>query len=221
MAATKVQNTPNRTITLQRSSGKKERLRKDKVTLLRRWKVILSLPWKYPHGDGPDPFHGCTPSNLIGKDPWDESKRTNCNAFVVLMFIHLSPSPTTQPGSHRPAITPRRVLLDTGADFNLISSGAHAELNLTKQPYDGLVQSIGGCTMFDGIVFPQWHFRSPAASLGHSLPLHSAPFYVLPAEADVKFDCIIGRQWIEENWTEFIALVEMNRQRMTLAQSMQ
>lgn len=154
-----------------------------------------------------------TPSVCLAEVMLMEGRRKHLNSFVVLMFIHLKTGKTLEGEQKQPTTTPRRVLLDTGADFNLISHGAHAELNLRKEPYQGRVHSIGGYTDLNSTVFLQWHFQSHDAEFTQSPPTHCASFYVLPPESDAKFDCILGRRWIEDNWTEFIALIELNRRR--------
>ncbi|EXJ87957.1 hypothetical protein A1O1_04884, partial [Capronia coronata CBS 617.96] len=216
MAAVKVHNARTRSSRLHKGSQHNEKLNKDNLMLLRRYGASLLLRQRCQNTDGLDRSHGCMPSALLRKDLRDGGRRTP-NAFVALMFIHLNPSEIFEPGDPQPTITPRRVLLDTGADFNLISHGAVTELSLTKQPYEGRVHSIGGSATFNGTLPLQWHFRSPLSTSSCSLLLHRAPFNVLAAGEEAMFDCIIGRQWIDENWTEFIALVEMNRQRATLA----
>ncbi len=110
-----------------------------------------------------------------------------------------------------PSTTPRRVLLDTGADFNLISHGAHLELGLSKQPSRERVHSIGGFTELSSTVVVQWHFRTQCTTTRHPPLTHRGIFFILPPESNAKFDCILGRPWIEENWAEFNALVELNR----------
>ena len=137
-----------------------------------------------------------------------EGRRESVNIFVSLIFIHLQPTSASRIGTHQLSTTPRRVLLDTGADFNLISFDAHVELDLIKQPYHGRVRSIGGYTELDWTVLLQWHFRSQSAGPPRA---HRASFHVLPPSSNAKFDCILGRPWIEENWAEFIALVDLNR----------
>ncbi|OAP59412.1 hypothetical protein AYL99_06710 [Fonsecaea erecta] len=155
------------------------------------------------------------PPRCPGKVMLMEERRRRLNLFVVLMFIHLEPKNARSSGHRQSTTTPRRVLLDTGADFNLISDEAHTELNLNKQPYNGRVHSIGGYTELSSTVILQWHFRSYGSGTGQSSPSYRAPFYVLPPESEAKFDCILGRPWIEENWNEFIALVELNRRKET------
>ncbi|EXJ82742.1 hypothetical protein A1O3_06557 [Capronia epimyces CBS 606.96] len=214
MAAIKARATRTRSIALHKVSRKNDRLEKKKEWR-RRLFLWLRQAWRKDHGVSLG--HGCMPSDFLRKMLGDDGRRSPVNSFVVLMFIHLNPSETPQPGQTHPTMTPRRVLLDSGADFNLISHGAHAELNLTKQPFEGVVRSIGGYTMFNGTVHLQWHFRSPTSSSRHSFLLHRAPFHVLPADANAKFDCIIGCRWIIENWSEFVALVEMNLQMAILA----
>ncbi|ETI25348.1 hypothetical protein G647_02120 [Cladophialophora carrionii CBS 160.54] len=138
------------------------------------------------------------------------------NMFVSLMFIHLRPDSLCKTPSSPSSTTPRRVLFDTGADFNLISHGAHAELDLSKQPYHSRVRSLGGFTELKSAVVLQWHFRSQTPKSSQQPPtLYRSSFYVLPPESDAKFDCILGRPWIEENWIDFIALVELNRKKDT------
>ena len=144
-----------------------------------------------------------------------EGKKKNLNIFVSLMFIHVRPKSTSRPGTLAPSTTPRRVLLDTGADFNLISHGAHLELGLSKQKSRERVRSIGGLTELNNTVIVQWHFRTQGATARQPPRTHHGMFFVLPAESDAKFDCILGRPWIEENWAEFNAIVELNRQNAT------
>ncbi|KIW80590.1 hypothetical protein Z517_07206 [Fonsecaea pedrosoi CBS 271.37] len=155
------------------------------------------------------------PPKHHGKVMLMEERRRRLNLFVVLMFIHLEPkkNPRSSHQQSTTTTTPRRVLLDTGADFNLISDDAHTELNLTKQPYSGRVHSIGGYTDLSSTVVLQWHFQRYSSEADRNSPSHRAPFYVLPPESEAKFDCILGRPWIEENWDEFITLVEVNRRK--------
>ncbi|KIX99818.1 uncharacterized protein Z520_04454 [Fonsecaea multimorphosa CBS 102226] len=155
------------------------------------------------------------PPKCLGKVMLMEERRRRLNLFVVLMFIHLEPKKNAKSGHRQSTTTPRRVLLDTGADFNLISDEAHTELDLKKQPYSGRVHSIGGYTDLSSTVVLQWHFRSYTSGADQTSPSYRAPFYVLPPESEAKFDCILGRPWIEENWDEFIALVELNRRKET------
>jgi hypothetical protein len=145
-----------------------------------------------------------------------DGRHTQTNNFVVLMFIHLQNEDTGFGEHQHSTTTARRVLLDTGAEFNLISHSAHAELNLERQPYQGLVHSIGGYTELDGTVFLRWHFRISDSGGRPISSLHCAPFVILPKESDVRFDCILGQPWISDNWAEFNALVEMNRKREAL-----
>ncbi|EXJ67766.1 uncharacterized protein A1O5_09112 [Cladophialophora psammophila CBS 110553] len=157
------------------------------------------------------------PSKRLGEVMLMEEKRKRLNLFVVLMFIHLEPKKDQRAGHHQSTTTPRRVLLDTGADFNLISDDAHTELDLTKQPYKGRVHSIGGYTELSSTVILQWHFRSYSSEADQSSRSYRAPFYVLPPDSEAKFDCILGRPWIEENWSDFVTLVEHNRRKETAA----
>lgn len=137
------------------------------------------------------------------------SIRPQLNPFVVTMIIQLD-SRTALPGYRpRPTTTSRRVLLDTGADFNLISHRAFSELHTEKEPVYGLVHSIGGYRKLAGTLLLHWHFSAPGVTPGQSSK-HCAQFHILQKGKDPNFDCIIGRPWIEENWTEFIALVESN-----------
>ncbi|KAI1629346.1 hypothetical protein EDD37DRAFT_604239 [Exophiala viscosa] len=131
------------------------------------------------------------------------------NPFIVTMIIQLDIWNALPGCRSRPATTSRRVLLDTGADFNLISHRAFSELHMKKEPIYGLVHSIGGYRKLAGTLLLHWHFSIPGASAGRSSK-HCAPFHILQSGKDPNFDCIIGRPWIEENWTEFIALVESN-----------
>ncbi|KIW66234.1 hypothetical protein PV04_08434 [Phialophora macrospora] len=142
-----------------------------------------------------------------------DGSRKPLNIFASLMFIHLRPDSPYKTPPVPSSTTPRRVLLDTGADFNLISHGAHSELDLSKQPYHGRVRSIGGFTDLKSAVILQWHFRSYTSESSQPPNLYHASFYVLPPESDAKFDCILGRPWIEDHWAEFVALVELNRKR--------
>ncbi|KIW23889.1 uncharacterized protein PV07_12052 [Cladophialophora immunda] len=158
-------------------------------------------------------YDGSGLPKYLGEVMLVEERRRRLNLFVVLMFIHLEPKKNPRLGHRQSATTPRRVLLDTGADFNLISDEAHTELDLNKQPYNGRVHSIGGYTDLSSTVVLQWHFRSYRSEADQSSPSYRAPFYVLPPESEAKFDCILGRPWIEENWDEFIALVELNRRK--------
>ncbi|KAJ9610841.1 hypothetical protein H2200_005618 [Cladophialophora chaetospira] len=98
-------------------------------------------------------------------------------------------------------------------NFNLISYGARAELGLSKRAYRERVHSIGGYTELNSAVVLEWHFRSHNSEPGQPLRTHGAMFYVLPPETDAKFDCILGRPWIEEHWVDFIAQVELNRRK--------
>ena len=139
-----------------------------------------------------------------------EKDRSQPNPFVVDMFIHLPTGALSKRQNGNPSKTFRRVLLDTGADFNLISHRAYAELNLATQPYQGRVHSIGGYSELSSVARIQWHFRS--GKLGRTSTLHCAKFYVLSQEASPHFDCILGRQWIFENWGEFVDLVDINPQ---------
>ncbi|KIV79703.1 hypothetical protein PV11_07250 [Exophiala sideris] len=131
------------------------------------------------------------------------------NPCIVTMIIRLDVQNTLLGGRPHSATTCRRVLLDTGAEFNLISHRAFEDLNTRKVPFQGTVQSIGGCSELEGIVALPWHFSLPVTSAGQSSK-HCAPFYILQEDSEPKFDCIIGRPWIMENWTEFIAMVETN-----------
>lgn len=151
-----------------------------------------------------DVLERCSARFCLGEVMLVEERRSQPNHCVVLMFIHLD-------GDKLPSTTPRRVLLDTGADSNLISHAAHVELNLEKQPYQGLVHSIGGYTELDSTVLLQWHFQSRNPGSGQSPHRYYDHFSILPRESAVNFDCILGRPWILDNWPEFIALVEHNR----------
>ena len=132
------------------------------------------------------------------------------NVFISLMFIHVRSVSVSKTNVHRTFTTSRRVLFDTGADFNLISHGAHHELNLAEQPSRRRVRSIAGFTDLDCAVVLEWHFPTHDSDLYPSQNTHHSTFHVLPSEADAKFDCILGRKWIHENWAEFVALVELN-----------
>ncbi len=154
----------------------------------------------------------CTDSHCIGKVMVVNWRRPQLNPFIVLMFIHLENDSARVESHKRPTTTPRRVLLDTGADFNLVSHDAYAQLNVEKRPYQGLVHSIGGYSELESTVFLRWHFRVPGSKSVRSSE-HNDPFHILQKGSDAKFDCIIGRPWILENWTEFLALVEDNRKK--------
>jgi hypothetical protein len=137
-----------------------------------------------------------------------ESRPKTANPFVSMMFIHLCHN---TPPAGQLLTTARRVLLDTGADFNLIGHMAHAEMKLSHEPSAGRVCSIGGYAELKSAVVLQWHFRIPLSDRLHSAPVHRALFYVLPPETDVRFDCILGRNWIAENFSDFISMVQFNR----------
>lgn len=137
--------------------------------------------------------------------------RPRQNPFIFDMFIQLEKE-NTHPGGRKHSTTSRRALLDTGADFNLISHEAFAQLNIEGRPYQGLLHSLGGYSELESTILLNWHFRL-SSSQTTSTYQHHAPFYILRNTSPAKFDCIIGRPWIEENWSEFVALVENNRKR--------
>lgn len=154
-----------------------------------------------------------TPTIRLGSVFLLNGGKKRLNIFTSLMFIHLTPGKTLKSDSLKSSTTPRRVLLDTGADFNLISFSAHAELGLNKQPYHGHVHSIGGCTELKSAIDLLWHFWRYNPDSNQTPRQYSASFIILPPESDAKFDCILGRPWIEENWAKFVDLVELNRKK--------
>lgn len=135
--------------------------------------------------------------------------RPRQNPFIFDMFIRLERE-NTYPASRKHSTTSRRALLDTGADFNLISHEAFAQLNIEGRPFQGLVHSLGGYSELESTILLDWHFRL-SSSQTTSAYQHHASFHILRNTSPAKFDCIIGRPWIEENWSEFVALVENNR----------
>ena len=128
--------------------------------------------------------------------------------FVVDMFIHTPSKDPSQRNNKHPTKTFRRVLLDTGADFNLISYHAQTELSLDRKPYRGFVHSISGHTELSSTTLLQWHFRGSGKKEALST-LHCDQFYVLSAEVSPNFDCILGRHWIARNWAEFLDLISI------------
>ncbi|KAL2436515.1 hypothetical protein ABEF95_011512 [Exophiala dermatitidis] len=216
MAATKVQNRRRKPKLLRKASRQPEELRKNRSRQQRRRKIADSPEKECPRFNGVVAACICLLLDFF-LGLLRRNKGTPGNPFRVLMFIHLDPSHDSQSGRQHPATTPRRVLLDTGAEFNLISHGAFAELHLTEHLNNDFVRSIGGTTKLEGTVSLDWHFPSLVPSLNHPLILHRAPFHILPPDADAMFDCIIGRQWIQENPMEFVALFVMNLLRTDVA----
>lgn len=191
---------------LQNTRDRNGRYQRSRLKVLQEGDVVISQEQGRSSSD--DVLVKRTPPSRPSGIMSVNSTRPQFNPFIVLMFIHLNVRDTLL-GGLPPTTTPRRVLLDTGADFNLISRGAYAQLNVDKEPYQGLVHSIGGYSELESTVLLHWHFRVPDVSAGRP-PRHCAPFHILREDSDPKFDCIIGRQWIVENWTEFTALVESN-----------
>lgn len=136
-----------------------------------------------------------------------------CNPFVANMFIH--PSSTSCQRSQ-----PRRfcrVLLDTGADFNLISHRTYSQLESSQRKCSNTLRSLAGKTKLEIQTLLRWHCRPHSSSMSRKPPTHEAWFFVLPPDDDSMFDVLLGRFWIMENWAEFVSLVEVNSREGLLA----
>lgn len=135
--------------------------------------------------------------------------RGGSKPLVALITIDLKPERTAKQDHQRRA-TPRRALFDKGMELNLISDAARLDLNCSPQPCNDRVESIG---QLIGTISLSWHFSSNIPKADAPSASHRATFHILPKESEVDFDYVLGRPWIEQNWNEFVALVEAHQRK--------
>jgi predicted aspartyl protease len=105
--------------------------------------------------------------------------------YIISMAIH---KPDVVGPGH---VTPRRGLLDTGSDVNLVSGNIVAELNMQRYYEPSKVLTLGDKLVTTTyIVIIKWHVD------GKPEKPYTTEFLVIPEEIPCAFDFLIGSGWI-------------------------
>lgn len=104
--------------------------------------------------------------------------------FIVHMAVH-------KPGVTKPEhTTPRRGLLDTGSNVNVVSAKVVDELNMTPWCERSQINTLGIPVTTTGVVTVRWHVD------GRPEKLYYTQFWVIPPDIECAFDFLIGSSWI-------------------------
>ncbi|RMD41522.1 hypothetical protein DV735_g3599, partial [Chaetothyriales sp. CBS 134920] len=100
----------------------------------------------------------------------------------------------------------KRVLLDTGADLNLIAASAHEDVGSSIDLEPARLLSLGGRTLLKGKTELTFNFLATA---GSSAPknTYTEVFAVVARTEPPLFDCILGAHWILSHFEDFIMLM--------------
>ena len=100
----------------------------------------------------------------------------------------------------------KRILLDTGSDLNLISGPAHSDLKTHLRPQKCHVRSVAGQSSIVGETRLDWTFIRANPRNETTSNIFSDTFFVLSKKETPLFDCILGRHWIHNHRSVFLAL---------------
>ncbi|RMZ87430.1 hypothetical protein DV736_g5342, partial [Chaetothyriales sp. CBS 134916] len=100
----------------------------------------------------------------------------------------------------------RRVLLDTGADLNLIAASAHEDVGSPIDLHPAKLLSLGGRTFLEGKTELTFNFVG-TGSLSTTKNTYTEVFAVIARNEQPLFDCILGAHWILRHWHDFTALM--------------
>ncbi|RVX73338.1 hypothetical protein B0A52_02980 [Exophiala mesophila] len=150
--------------------------------------------------------HQCDEESIFKPLPFEEE-----NIGVPLPSVPMLIHQRRKLGSHegwQPLEKSLRLgLLDTGSQFNLISSKMQQELNLPITPYNGGVYSLAGCTDIVGQTSIVWQYGSGTLPLWTPHKQHRTRFYIFSPDCEPAFDCLLGAPWIRENRMDFLVLL--------------
>ena len=119
--------------------------------------------------------------------------KPHVNPFVFDINIHIIDQPLTK--------IMKRVLLDTGADLNIISFVAYRGLGAPLRTFHHSVYSLAGETAVVGEIYLTWNFLLAGVSSPNNV--HGARFFVLADTEMPAFDMILGHRWITEHMNIF------------------
>jgi hypothetical protein len=88
---------------------------------------------------------------------------------------------------------PRRCLLDTGSDVNLVSQRTLRMLSLSMTECEDSVISLGAQILLIGSTKLSWHVDCQEQKTYHT------NFLVVADDIRPRFDFILGKDWIKEN----------------------
>ena len=125
------------------------------------------------------------------------------NRFVFDINVHIPNGTTGTPIGK----VSKRVLLDTGADLNLISFPAFRDVRTPMATSSVCLQSLAGQTAIDGEIRLSFNFLSSHAAKSHLQNAYCEDFAVISDGERPLFDCILGSQWIFAHWEEVSALM--------------
>lgn len=125
---------------------------------------------------------------------------SDISLFIVDIFIE-----TACPhGFERKLPTsPRRCLIDTGSDLNIITYRALQGVLCDVEPFSGHLYGAGGSTCVIARTNLSWHFKRGCDPLRRRRLGRLDPFVVVDPATPYNFDCVLGRPWIQEHMLLF------------------
>ena len=129
------------------------------------------------------------------------------NKFVLDINVHL---PDDVTGDSIKRIL-KRVLLDTGADLNLISSSAFRDVQTPMTRVPGTIHSLSGQTSIEGKTRLSLNFLNSDAAAKWQQQAYSEDFFVISPSETALFDCILGHRWVFNHLDEVLALMAVRR----------
>ena len=133
-------------------------------------------------------------------DEWPEPLEAmdflNDNYFITDIFLNAS-------YQHEPGVkkktSSRRCLIDTGADMNIITKSAILGLQAHVRPSAGYLSGAGGRAEIIGRTELSWHLKRGVDPFRCRNLNRSATFVVVDPTVPYRFDCVLGRPWIQQN----------------------
>lgn len=151
--------------------------------------------------------HQCDEESIVGDALPFEEESFGVPLPSVPMLIHRRRKLASREGGQPTEKSLRLGLLDTGSQFNLISSNLQRELNLPITPCNGGVYSLAGCTDIVGQTSMVWQYGSGGLPLWTPHKQHRTRFYIFSPDCEPAFDCLLGAPWIRENRMDFLVLL--------------
>ena len=129
------------------------------------------------------------------------------NRFIFDINVHIPVGGTGESTEKMP----KRILLDTGADINLISHGAFCDLRAPMVGSPVSIHSLAGRTSIEGQTHLSFNFLSSTAATTARPRTYVEDFFVISPSEKTLFDCILGHKWISDHWDEIVALMASRR----------
>ncbi len=129
-------------------------------------------------------------------DPLEAMDFLSDNCFITDIFLETSCQ--HEPGVKRHTSS-RRGLIDTGADMNIITRSAVRDLQSHMEASSGYLSGAGGRAEIIGRTKLSWHLKRGVDPFRCRDLNHSANFVVVDPTIPYRFDCVLGRPWIQQN----------------------